>query len=267
MLSTECNIKQQYNMKQDWDIRACLDVISFTSPNMEWRELPEYFEHGRQQAHYLTRDSFRGLSFDPAGKRMLEIGCGIGRLFPGFTEMFSEVWGVDVSEEMIRRGRKLNTSPKVKYLQNNGYDLTDIPDNSMDFILSYNTMQSVPEKWMVYRYFEEIFRALKPGGIFQLHFRTNKLSFRSYIYWHLPDLLRRPAQIIYRLITLHPLQRHPFNTPHIPGNKLTWYGTSFNPEEITQKLAKTGFAELKNIPDDMYPEGMKFWVIGRKPES
>ena len=166
--------KQALKMKRDWNLRAAQDAIAFTSPYMERRELPGLFQHGRQQAHMLTHDTFKELAFDPTGKRMLDIGCGIGRLFSGFTEMFTEIWGVDVSEELIQQAKKLHASPSVRFIENSGYDLAGIPADHFDFVFSFNTLQFVPQKWMALNYLAEIYRVLRPDGVFQLHFRTNK---------------------------------------------------------------------------------------------
>jgi 2-polyprenyl-3-methyl-5-hydroxy-6-metoxy-1,4-benzoquinol methylase len=150
-MSDENSLKAQQAsiMKSDWDARAQQDVYYFIATrDQPWSE-SSFFEQGRQEAHSLTLDSFRELVFDPRGKRMLEIGCGIGRLFTGFTEMFSDVWGVDVSTEMINMASKLNNSPNVIFMENNGYDLAGVPDNYFDFVFSYITFQHIPEVWMI----------------------------------------------------------------------------------------------------------------------
>jgi len=42
---------------------------------------------------------------DPKKMRILEIGCGAGRMTKYLAELFGEVHGVDVSDEMVRVGR------------------------------------------------------------------------------------------------------------------------------------------------------------------
>ena len=260
-----------FKMKHDWDVRAAEDVIYFTSPKMERMAIEEYFKQGRKQAYDLTFDTFRALSFEPVGKRVLEIGCGIGRLFPGFTEMFSEVWGVDVSEEMIKQGAKLLTSPNIRFILNDGCDLKDVPGDYFDFVFSYNVLQHVPEEWVIHSYLAEVYRVLKPGGAFQLHFR-NKPKFKRYVYLHLPPPLRRIAQVLYRLLLLYPLRGlslqspQPWRKGRIFGDVKTWLGLGYSPSVLVKKLTELGFLEVKALPDKTYPfKDMKFWVIGRKP--
>ena len=257
--------QQVSKMKLDWEMRAREDASHFIYTRLQPWTLSEFFEHGKQQAHTLTRHSFKELAFHPMGKRMLEIGCGIGRLFPGFVEMFAEVWGVDVSEEMINQGAKLEISPKVRFIQNNGYDLAAIPDNHFDFVFSYITFQHLPEKWMVFSYLAETYRVLRPGGAFQLHFRTKKIDLRDYALWHLPRRLRRPALVLCRLLLLYPVRHLPLQSGRIPGGHASWVGTGFSPTEIKGELVRLGFVKLKTLADDSHPEGTSFWTIGRKP--
>ena len=179
-------LQQTVQMEKDWDSRAVKNAVSFTTPDMKSCTFSEFFEYGRQQAYTLTHDSFATLAFEPAGKRMLEIGCGIGRLLTGFIEMFTEVWGVDISQEMLNKTSQMPFYQEIKLIQNNGYDLADIPDNHFDFVFSYNTLPHIPEGWMVSSYLSETHRVLRSGGIFQLQFRAKKSSFRKQVYLHLP---------------------------------------------------------------------------------
>ena len=264
-------VQQLSRAKQDWDLRAARDAISATAPHHFTRShsqpwtLSDYFEHGRQQAYTLTHDSFKQLALEPAGKRMLEIGCGIGRLFPGFTEMFAEVWGVDVSREMIDRAAKLHAGPNVTLMPNDGYDLAGIPDDHFDLVFSYNALRHVPQRWMAFSYLAETYRVLRSGGAFQLHYRTDRTPLREHIYWHLPRPLRTPAQILLRLLLLYPLRHLPLRPPHIPGEAASWLGTGFTPTEIESELVRLGFVHIKTWFDKGYPDRTKFWAVGKKP--
>jgi len=150
-------------MKQDWDTRASHNAMYWTCLGDKPWTLPEFFEWGRTQVHDLTGPIFERMHLNPTGKRMLEIGCGTGRLIPGFIELFAEVWGVDVSAEMIKQANELHISPNVNLIQNNGYDLADIPDDHFDFVFSYLVFQHLPQKWLAFSYLAEIYRVLRPG--------------------------------------------------------------------------------------------------------
>ena len=64
--------------------------------------------------------------------------------------MFDEVWGLDVSGEMISQAMRLNhTFKNVKFVKGNGRDLTAFPDEFFDFIFSTITFQHIPEKRII----------------------------------------------------------------------------------------------------------------------
>lgn len=46
---------------------------------------------------------------DLKGKRILDIGCGIGTYTAQFTRFSRQVYGIDVDEERVRRGRRLDS--------------------------------------------------------------------------------------------------------------------------------------------------------------
>lgn len=259
--------RQASRMKRDWDMRARQDALSFIASRRQPWALEEFFKQGRQVAHTLTRDNFKELAFDPTGKRMLEIGCGIGRLFPGFADMFAEVWGVDVSEEMIDQGAKLNPSPNVRFVQNSGYDLGDIPDSYFDFVFSYITFQHVPQKWMVLNYLAETYRTLKCGGAFQLHFRTPYTGLKHSVYHHIPRHLRRPVQILYELLLFRPLRGPAYVHHRVAGDIASWHGTGFYRAEIERELLRLGFIQVRTLDDKTHSGGRRFWAIGRKPDT
>jgi ubiquinone/menaquinone biosynthesis C-methylase UbiE len=47
------------------------------------------------------------------GKRVLDVGCGTGRLAAALHELGSRVWGVDASPEMVAEARKRGVNAKV----------------------------------------------------------------------------------------------------------------------------------------------------------
>ena len=76
----------------------------------------------------ITDPALERLGVDPAGKRVLEIGCGMGRLFPGLAERFDDVWGIDISSTMIARGRK-HCPVQATWLIGDGRSLPGVKDD------------------------------------------------------------------------------------------------------------------------------------------
>jgi SAM-dependent methyltransferase len=65
---------------------------------------------------------------DPGSMRIVEIGCGAGRLTKALAALFGEVHAVDVSAEMIRLAtEEVGALPNVRLYVNNGADLSALP--------------------------------------------------------------------------------------------------------------------------------------------
>src|SRR5262249_14676664 len=104
----------------------------------------------------------------PEQMRVLEIGCGIGRITRALAKFFGEVHAVDVSPEMIRLAReKLGDLKNVHLYVNNGTDLSVLPDVPFHFAFSFIVFQHIPDKAVVENYIREVHRMLIPGGLFK----------------------------------------------------------------------------------------------------
>ena len=75
-------------MERDWDIRARQDATQYVAGQYRGAA---FFEEGTKQAYQLYSSFFHKEGFQPEGKRILDIGCGIGRMERGFSQMFGEV--------------------------------------------------------------------------------------------------------------------------------------------------------------------------------
>jgi len=107
-------------------------------------------------------------------RRVLEIGCGIGRMEAALSPHVAEVHGIDISPKMIEAARRRCAGlPNVHLAVSSGRDLGSFPDERFDLVLAVDSFayihQAGPE--VVERHFEEAARALVPGGEFViLHF-------------------------------------------------------------------------------------------------
>ena len=251
------------SMSDDWDLRAKEDPTFYIATDRKSWELPEFFEHGALLANDLLHPALDRLGFAPQGKRILEIGCGIGRLFPGFAHVFGEIWGIDVSPEMVRRGSESCPVSDSKFIVGNGNDLDGIEDASVDYCFSYQVFQHVPDLAVLWSYLNEIHRVLRPGGGFQLHFRR-KTGLRARIFYILPGgSLRHLAHLLYAsVLNWWPRGRSIYHA--IPGDLSTWIGSTVRPEEVSTKLIDLGFLNVQTFRDSYEPSSLKFWAIGRK---
>ena len=95
---------------------------------------------------------------------VLEIGCGVGRVGSVLAPLCREWIGADVSERMLEHmSRRLAHLPNVRALPLNGYDLRNVPSDSIDLVYSTIVFLHL-EDWERFRYVREGLRVLRPGG-------------------------------------------------------------------------------------------------------
>jgi SAM-dependent methyltransferase len=99
-----------------------------------------------------------------AGKKLLDLGVGLGESSVYFARKGAEVTAVDVSPEMVdltlRLGQRYGVT--IKGVVSDGEELP-VESNTYDFVYSANTLHHVPDRKL---FFEQIHRVLKPGGKF-----------------------------------------------------------------------------------------------------
>jgi len=98
------------------------------------------------------------------GKKLLDIGAGLGESSVYFALKGASVTTVDVSPGMVETALRLGKKFGVE-LQGivSGAEDLDVPDSSFDFVYVANTIHHVQNRALL---FERISRALKPGGMF-----------------------------------------------------------------------------------------------------
>jgi SAM-dependent methyltransferase len=154
------------DMKADWDERAKKNPLWYIACDDADDET--VFRASGQRDAKIVLDGVEPLlaSRDSA----LEIGCGIGRLLEPMAEHFQSVCGVDISGEMVKKGReRLAHLPQVQFAEIDGTGSLPSADASFDFCYSFITFHHIPDKEIVRCYIREAYRVLRPGGIFQFH--------------------------------------------------------------------------------------------------
>lgn len=158
-------------MRDDWDRRARENARYYVATHRaDWSD-EEFFASGEMEVAQQILNDMGNIcqGRDPASLRVLEIGCGAGRVTRALAKVFGEVHAVDVSGEMIARaGAALAGLPNVHLYQNNGMDLSVVPDLPFDFAFSVIVFQHIPSRDVIWNYFREIARLLRPGALFKV---------------------------------------------------------------------------------------------------
>jgi ubiquinone/menaquinone biosynthesis C-methylase UbiE len=170
MLKNATVEQQLENMRKDWDARARENARHYVDTSRtEWTD-ETFFASGEQQIaeDILTDMTNICQGKDPKQMRVLEIGCGAGRLTRALAKLFGEVHAVDISGEMVVAARKaLEAFPNAHVYQNNGCDLSVVPDLEFDFAYSIIVFQHIPSREIIENYIREVHRLLRPGALFK----------------------------------------------------------------------------------------------------
>ena len=150
--------------------------------------LKDQFNEQRQQRYKLEPEILEFTKFRQyQGKKVLEIGVGLGADHQMWAEQGCDLYGVDLTERAINWTRKrfelfgLNSNLQVADAEN-----LPFKDGQFDVVYSWGVLLYCPD---MYRAISEVYRMLKPGGeaIVMLY---HKWSFVGYMLWLRYALLR-----------------------------------------------------------------------------
>jgi SAM-dependent methyltransferase len=162
--------EQLRKMREDWDLRAKENARYYVNTaTTEWTDDTFFASGERTFAEQIGNDLVNVCQGKPQREvRVLEIGCGAGRVTRALSNHFGEVHGVDVSGEMIRQAKlALRDRPNAFVYQNNGQDLAVVPPLEFDFAFSSIVFQHIPSREIIENYVREVGRLLRPGGLFK----------------------------------------------------------------------------------------------------
>jgi len=192
-------------MRLDWDERVRDNACYFVATGQQdWND-EEFFRSGENNVGQQILNDMINIcqGRDPAAMRVLEIGCGAGRITRALAQVFGRVDGVDVSGEIIEHARQtLSGCPNIGVWQNNGADLAMFGDEEFDFAFSYIVFQHIPRKAIVENYMREVRRVLRPGALFKFQVQ---------------------------------------GAPREDEDSDTWLGVGFSQDEMAAMAARTGF--------------------------
>lgn len=157
-------------MRADWDARARENARYYVNTaSEEWTDEAFFASGERTVAEEILTDMINICQGrDPKQMKVLEIGCGAGRVTRALANLFGEVHAVDVSGEMVARAiRALDRHPDAHVYQNNGMDLSIVPSDNFDFAFSTIVFQHIPSRDVIENYVREVARLLRPGALFK----------------------------------------------------------------------------------------------------
>jgi ubiquinone/menaquinone biosynthesis C-methylase UbiE len=122
-----------------------------------------YAKLGFPGTYYLAyRDLPNIILSHVRGKNALDFGCGTGRSTRFLGKIGFNVVGVDISEDMIKKARRIDPSGDYRLIEEG--DLAQFEPNTCDLILSVFTFDNIPTMEKKVRNFKEFARLLTIDG-------------------------------------------------------------------------------------------------------
>ena len=157
-------------MRRDWDARAAENARHYVATTRrDWTD-DDFFRSGSEEVHALVEDCLADIcnGRDPQAMKVLEIGCGAGRMTLPLSRIFGRVEAVDVSSKMIACARAaLGDRTNIGLHVNNGADLSAFPNEHFDFAISAVVFQHIPRRVIVESYIRETYRVLRSLSVFK----------------------------------------------------------------------------------------------------
>jgi SAM-dependent methyltransferase len=172
---------QLERMRRDWDQRARENARYYVATGQERWSDEEFYKSGQSTVEEEILNDLVNVcqGMDPKDMRVLEIGCGAGRVTRALAGFFGQVYAVDISRQMVRQARRaVEGFPNVRVFRNNGMDLGAVREHwwnrfglgaklQIDFAFSCIVFQHIPSREIIESYAREVHRLLRPGALFK----------------------------------------------------------------------------------------------------
>ena len=274
--------RQARQMREDWDRRAAENARYYVATGKEeWSE-EEFYRSGEVNLKQFVLNDLGNVcqGRDPKDMKVLEIGCGAGRITRAMAGVFGRVYGVDISREMVRQARRAVAGfPNARIFRNNGRDLSVVRDHwwqrfgwgqplQVDFVFSYIVFQHIPSREIIESYVREAGRLLRPGGLFKFQVQGSPLAGERPDTWEGVAFNEQEARRMAERCGFE-MRHH-----HAAGDQYYWlwfFKKGGEDREAREEYRRTGELELQhhivgdgNICQGKGPKEMRVLEIGRE---
>ena len=196
-------------------------------------------------------------NFDKKKKiRVLDAGCGAGRVRELFKNHNVDYFGIDISEKLVDIAKQ--TYHEENFLVG---DITNLPyaDNYFDIVVTIATIHHIPTKMLRDKAIEEIYRVTKPGGWVLID---------TWYFWTKPVFV---SMIFKSLFTKNNLSFGDFYRPWKDskgGIKTERYFHAWRKRELTASINNVGFQNISTIKNKygFTSKRRNLEIIAQKPE-
>lgn len=228
--STSYVVHERGSYKQVWNSASITHQYAMNSV-AGFSNFSAYMASGKSSAETFVR--LMGIKPED---RVLEIGCGTGRVGASLAPLCKEWIGSDISGNMLKHAREnLRHLSNVGFIELSGCNLKEIDNEAFDKIYCSAVFMHL-DPWERYSYVKEAFRVLKKGGCLYV----DNLNLAGESSWTIFEEIAR----------LDAACRNPHISKHSTAIELETY------------LNRAGFANCQAYPGE-------HWVmaVGTKPVS
>lgn len=183
-----------------WDSRPCNIHHSLSKVGTR-----QYFDEVETRKYFVEPHIPRFAEFEKwRGKRVLEIGCGIGTDTMNFARAGAQVTAVELSEKSLeiarRRAEVCDLQERIRFYRGDAEELTKfVPVEPYDLVYSFGVIHHTPHPEQV---IEQIKHFVKPGSTLKLmvyHRYSWKvlwilLTYGKGAFWQLDELVARHSE-------------------------------------------------------------------------
>jgi SAM-dependent methyltransferase len=176
----------------------------------------EFFDSGDSHVRHVMATIRQFVDPQFAPQRVMDFGCGVGRLLVAFSKMAQEVTGVDVSPSMLQQARwNCDEHQLQNVLLLRSDDALSSLTGSFELIHSCIVFQHIPVD-RGRAIFDKLLQHLRPGGVGAVQLTYSKMSFASTNGVAAPAVLSMPVTVPPVPANVDPeIQMNPYNINEI----------------------------------------------------
>jgi len=157
-------------MRRDWDRRARENYRYYiVNSQTEWSDEEFWLSGETTVSQYVLTDMgniCQGRR--PADMKVLDFGCGAGRVTRALAKTFGAVCGVDISGEMVSIAKRaLAPVSNVHLYQSNGSDLNVLQGELFDFAFAFSVFHHIPSRAAITDCIAAVGSHLHAGDLFK----------------------------------------------------------------------------------------------------
>ena len=192
--------------KEIWESLAATDAYfavstfdRFHASKIDAEAKEDFFQTGRDHVKRIWTEFESGFGMGLQPRRVLDYGCGVGRILIPLAERCETVVGVDISPKMLKETRKNCEERNVTNIElQTAADFAADENATYDLVHSYIVLQHIDPK-IGNELIRKMVERLEPGGVGMLHvtyFDPSPIGKR------LRFLIYRDVPIVHRMLNV-----------------------------------------------------------------